>query len=60
MFVYFFMETQKALGEYVDTLMEVVHEATPSDWRAAAWILERRFPEEFGRHWYRKPGKHYN
>lgn len=49
MLVYFFWETEKALAEYADTLIEVVHEATPSDWRAAAWILEKRFPEEFGR-----------
>jgi hypothetical protein len=26
-----------------------IHEAAAHDWRAAAWLLERRFPESYGK-----------
>ena len=44
---YFVRETSKALNDYSSELLEKIHNA--DSWQAAAWILERRFPEEFGR-----------
>ncbi|HBJ82967.1 MAG TPA: hypothetical protein DDZ88_03645 [Verrucomicrobiales bacterium] len=29
--------------------LSYIHQAASRDWRAAAWMLERRFPDEFGR-----------
>lgn len=28
-------------------MLELIKDQAPTDWRAAAWILERRFPEDF-------------
>ena len=44
---YFVRETTTALSGYASKLLDKIHEA--NSWQAAAWILERRFPEEFGR-----------
>ena len=44
---YFVRETTTALSGYASGLLEKIHQA--NSWQAAAWILERRFPEEFGR-----------
>ena len=44
---YFVRETTTALNNYASKLLDKIHEA--NSWQAAAWILERRFPEEFGR-----------
>ena len=44
---YFVRETSRALNDYSSELLEKIHNA--DSWQAAAWILERRFPEEFGR-----------
>ncbi len=44
---YFVRETAMALNDYSSGLLEKIHQA--DSWQAAAWILERRFPEEFGR-----------
>ena len=44
---YFVRETSKALNDYSSELLEKIHNA--DSWQAASWILERRFPEEFGR-----------
>lgn len=44
---YFVRETSMALNDYSSGLLDKIHQA--SDWQAAAWILERRFPDEFGR-----------
>ena len=44
---YFVRETTTALSGYTSGLLEKIHQA--NSWQAAAWILERRFPEEFGR-----------
>jgi len=44
---YFVRETSMALNSYSSGLLEKIHQA--DSWQAAAWILERRFPEEFGR-----------
>lgn len=39
----------RAKGESALTLMQIIRTAAPEDWRAAAWILERRFPKDFGK-----------
>lgn len=39
----------KAEAEYEATLQRVVTAAAAKDWHAAAFILERRFPEHWGR-----------
>lgn len=44
---YLVRETSMALNDYSSGLLEKIHQA--DSWQAAAWILERRFPEEFGR-----------
>lgn len=38
-------------------LLEIIHAAAPSDWRASAWLLERRFPETWGRNRIEVTGK---
>lgn len=35
----------KAVGVYV----KIIHKAAPTSWQAAAWMLERRFPDQFAR-----------
>jgi hypothetical protein len=42
-------ELTRARGESALRLMGVINQAAPDDWRAAAWILERRFPQDFGK-----------
>jgi transposase len=37
----------QALGEYA--LVRTIQDATVKHWQAAAWLLERRFPERWGR-----------
>ena len=44
---YFVLETSMALNNYSSGLLDKIHKA--DSWQSAAWILERRFPEEFGR-----------
>ena len=44
---YFVREASMALNDYSSGLLEKIHQA--DSWQAAAWILERRFPEGFGR-----------
>lgn len=43
-------ELTRARGASAARLIRVINEAAPEDWRAAAWILERRFPKDFGKH----------
>lgn len=52
---YFVRETTTALNGYASRLLEKIHEA--SSWQSAAWILERRFPEDFGRRAAVKPAE---
>ena len=39
----------RAENAFKARMLNVVLEASVADWRAAGWILERKFPEEFGR-----------
>jgi hypothetical protein len=39
----------RAKGQSALRLMATINRAAPTDWRAAAWILERRFPDDFGK-----------
>ncbi len=39
----------RAKGESALRLIAIINRAAPVDWRAAAWILERRFPKDYGK-----------
>lgn len=39
----------EAEGKAAVRPLALIAEAAKRDWRAAAWLLERRFPEEYGR-----------
>ena len=39
----------RANGEAADRLTRRIHDASVMDWRAAAWILERRYPKDYGK-----------
>ena len=39
----------RAKGEAANHLTRRVYDASREDWRAAAWMLERRFPRDFGK-----------
>jgi hypothetical protein len=40
---------KRAEAEGVLRALEQIHAAGDTDWRAAAWLLERRYPEEFSK-----------
>lgn len=40
---------EKARGDTVVRALGVIQKAMPDSWQAAAWLLERRYPDEFGR-----------
>ena len=42
---------KKSEAEYKETLLQSIEAAAskPQHWTAAAWILERKYPDEFGR-----------
>lgn len=39
-----------AEGEAAMAALQQINDATARDWRAAAWLLERRYPNDYGRH----------
>jgi hypothetical protein len=39
---------QRALAEWELKQIQAIAEAGKRDWRAAAWLLERRYPDEYG------------
>ena len=45
----FYLETEKAHGDYVQRCSLHVQEAMKNAWQAACWSLERRYPDEYGR-----------
>lgn len=48
-FVQFFNDVKKARSELKVRLLRKIDEAAERNWQAAAWRLERGFPDEFGR-----------
>jgi AcrR family transcriptional regulator len=42
-------EIERARSVQQFKLIKVISDAGDTDWRAAAWLLARRFPEEFGK-----------
>jgi len=46
---HFTEELTRAKGVSAARLMSLINGAAAEDWRAAAWILERRFPKDFGK-----------
>lgn len=49
LYLEFFLVYKKALGEGEFRNIEIVNQAATEQWTAAAWILERRFPERWSR-----------
>lgn len=45
----FLDEVEKAEDEAVATYVKIIKKAAPHSWQAAAWMLERRWPDMFGR-----------
>jgi hypothetical protein len=49
-FVGFLDRIKRAQGQAALVLLAQIKEAAKRDWRAAAWSLERRYPDSYGRH----------
>jgi hypothetical protein len=45
----FYLAVQKASSDAETRALAIVNKAAPEDWRAAAWFLERKSPERWGR-----------
>ena len=50
LYVEFAEEVKKAKALSVSDAVTVINTASSNSWQAAAWMLERRCPEDFGRH----------
>ncbi len=48
-FVEFFDRIKRAQGEAAVKWLTAINKAAHRDWKAAAWSLERRYPESYGR-----------
>ena len=48
-FVEFFDRIKRAQGEAAVGLLAMIGKAANRDWKAAAWMLERRYPESYDR-----------
>lgn len=48
-YVRLFRRVEQAEGMWETGMTAVVHKATATDWKAAAWVLERRRPHDYGR-----------
>jgi len=45
----FFNAIKKAESDAQLNWLEIIEKAAPRNWQAAAWKLERRYPDDFGR-----------
>ena len=48
-FVNFFQQTEEAHANFTNSLHNIIKDAMPKTWQAACWMLERRYPSEYGR-----------
>jgi hypothetical protein len=46
----FMMDVDRARSEAITTNLQMIQDAAPKNWQAAAWYLERTAPAFFGRH----------
>lgn len=44
-----FKARKKGVLRFITTNLNYIKQATPKNWQAAAWLLERRFPTHFGK-----------
>jgi len=49
LFLELFEQYARALGTAEELLIKIIRDAAKTDWRAGAWILEKRFPQNYGR-----------
>lgn len=45
----FLASVKRCQAEACMKALEAINEASPKHWQAAAWLLERRYPEEWGK-----------
>jgi len=48
LYVQFYLDAQKAIADAQALYVGRINGASEEDWRAAAWMLERQWPEDFG------------
>ena len=48
-YAHFFKCVKEAERKFITRNLNVIQKATAESWSAAAWLLERRFPDEYGR-----------
>lgn len=48
---------ERAEAQYAGRLVKIIDKASRKTWQAAAWILERRFADQWGRHLITEPPK---
>ena len=48
-YVSFRQAVERAQAEYENGLVRVIEKAAPTEWKAAAWLLERRFKDRWGK-----------
>ena len=46
-YFHFFQEVTRAIADAEMLLLSRIHAASQSDWRAASWVMERRWPERW-------------
>ena len=53
----FVREFNKARADFEHSCISIIYTAAPSNWQAAAWLLERKFPGRYGKGLDRNKGK---
>ena len=48
-YVHFLHHIKKSSAVGAIEMLKIIKKAAPENWQAAAWMLERRFPEDYGR-----------